>query len=102
VREHVFNLLALVLEREPVQIAARAFTTQDPYVRGTALEYLETVLPAHLFSALQPLLSATTSMPARRRPVTDVRAELIRAGATMTMSLDELRRALEATAPKET
>ena len=45
VREHVFNLLALVLEREPVLIAARAFDSRDIYVRGTALEYLETVLP---------------------------------------------------------
>ena len=38
VREHVFNLLALALDREPVRIAARAFTTEDAYVRGTALE----------------------------------------------------------------
>ena len=95
VREHVFNLLALALEREPVQIAARAFATDDVYVRGTALEYLETVLPAPLFSAFQPLLTATGPPPARRRKPADARAELIRAGATMTVSLDELRRQLE-------
>ena len=57
VREHVFNLLALALEREPVRIAARAFTTDDAYVRGTALEYLETVLPPRLFAAFRPLLA---------------------------------------------
>jgi hypothetical protein len=70
IREHVFNLLALALEREPVQIASRAFTSDDAYVRGTALEYLETVLPARMFSALQPLLTATTPFlldAARRR-----------------------------------
>ncbi len=39
VREHVFNLLALALDREPVQIAARSFAIEDAYVRGTALEY---------------------------------------------------------------
>ena len=33
VREHVFNLLALALEREPVRIAARAFGTDDAYMR---------------------------------------------------------------------
>ena len=38
VREHVFNLLALALEREPMRIAARAFTTDDDYLRGTALD----------------------------------------------------------------
>lgn len=100
-REHVFNLLALTLEREPVQIAARAFTTDDVYVRGTALEYLETVLPPNIFSELRPLL-ASGPPPVRRRPEMDVRAELIKAGATMTVSLDELRRQLDATAADET
>jgi membrane associated rhomboid family serine protease len=102
VREHVFNLLALTLDREPVRIAARAFTTEDAYVRGTALEYLETVLPARVFFTLQPLLSATGAAPARRRPAADVRADLIRAGETMTVSLDELRRRLDAVVPEET
>jgi hypothetical protein len=98
VREHVFNLLALTLEREPVRIAAQAVTSDDAYLRGTALEYLETVLPAHIFFAFRPLLASTGPAAAARRPVADVRAELIRAGATMTVSLDELRRQLAAAA----
>lgn len=101
VREHVFNLLALALEREPVRIAAQAFGTDDAYMRGTALEYLETVLAARLFSALQPLLAASAPPPARRRPAAEVRADLIRAGMTMTVSLDEIRRRLEAAAQEE-
>jgi hypothetical protein len=101
-REHVFNLLALALEREPMRIADRALTTEDAYVRGTALEYLETVLPAHLFSALRPLVAASEPPSARRRPAGDVRADLIRAGMTMTVSLDEVRRQLEAAAQEET
>jgi hypothetical protein len=99
VREHVFNLLALALEREPVRIAARSFTTEDAYVRGTALEYLETVLPARLFSGLRPLLAAPGPPPTRRRSPAEVRADLIRAGTTMTVSLEELRKQLNATAP---
>ncbi len=102
VREHVFNLLALALDREPVRIAARAFTTDDAYVRGTALEYLETVLAAHLFSALRPLIATAQSPPAHRRPAGDVKADLIRAGMTMTVSLDDIRRQLEATVQEET
>ena len=95
-REHVFNLLALALEREPVQIAARAFATDDAYVRGTALEYLETVVPAPLFSAFQPLLTTgPASAPVRRREPAAARADLLRAGATMTVSLEELRRQLD-------
>ena len=100
-REHVFNLMALTLDREPVRIAARAFTTEDVYVRGTALEYLETVLPPRVFDALRPLLAAQGQAPARRRSDVDVRAELIKAGATMTISLDELRRQLDTNVAEE-
>jgi ATP:ADP antiporter, AAA family len=42
---HVFTLLALVVEREPLQIAHRALLGGDTSLRGTALEYLENVLP---------------------------------------------------------
>ena len=100
-REHVFNLLALTLEREPMRIAARAFTTEDAYVRGTALEYLETVLPAPVFVAFRPLLAAAGAAPSRRRPPADVRADLIRAGTTMTVSLDDLRRRLDTAVREE-
>ena len=67
-REHVFNLLALVLEREPVHIAALAFDSADLYLRGTALEYLETVLPPGIFAALVPrLVAARAGSPQARR-----------------------------------
>jgi hypothetical protein len=102
VREHAFNLLALALEREPVRIASRAFTSDDAYVRGTALEYLETVLSANLFSAFQPLLAAPNAPPARRRSVAEVREDLIRAGMTMTINIEEVRRQLEASASEDT
>jgi hypothetical protein len=101
IREHVFNLLALALDREPVRIAARAFDTDDAYMKGTALEYLETVLPVRLFSALRPLFAAPGPAPARKRSAAEVRADLIRAGMTMTVSLDDVRRQLEATKQEE-
>ena len=95
--DHVFDLLALALEREPMRIAARAFETDDPYVRGTALEYLETVLSPALFGALQPRLAAPGAPSPRRRATAEVRAELLRAGATMTkMRLEDVRRELAA------
>jgi hypothetical protein len=99
VREHVFNLLALTLEREPVHIAARAFETDDPYLRGTALEYLETVLSPALFAALQPRLAGAGTAAPRHRPTAEARADLLRAGATMQMSLEDVRRQLAATDP---
>ncbi|HET6898173.1 MAG TPA: hypothetical protein VFK70_07490 [Vicinamibacteria bacterium] len=93
-REHVFNLLALALEREPMHIAARAFATDDPYLRGTALEYLETVLAPSLFAALKPHLSGAGAAAPRRRPTAEARADLLRAGATMRVSLEDVRRQL--------
>jgi AAA family ATP:ADP antiporter len=101
VREHIFNLLALALEREPVRIAAQSFATTDAYLRGTALEYLETVLPARVFELMGPVLAVTGPTPPRKRPAADPRAELLRAGATMVMSRDELRRQLEAAAASD-
>jgi hypothetical protein len=91
-REHVFNLLVLALERRPARIAVRAFEAGDQYVRGTALEYLETVLPPALFVALKPRVAgAATSVPPRRGAA-EVRAELLDAGETMRMSALEARR----------
>jgi hypothetical protein len=96
--EHVFNLLALALEREPARIAARAFESDDSYVRGTALEYLETVLTPALFKALQPRLAVPVGPAPRRRTTAEVREDLLRAGATMTkVSLEDVRRELAGT-----
>jgi hypothetical protein len=95
-REHVLGLLTLALEREPARIAARAFETDDAHLRGTALEYFETVLSPGLFGALSPRLSAGRLVAGPRRAASEVREELVKAGATMTMSLDEVRRQLAA------
>jgi hypothetical protein len=93
-REFVFNLLALAFEREPMQIAARGFDSPDPWVRGTSLEYLETVLPPALLTALRPSLAAPALVAPPREPAA-VRADLYKAGTTMTLSLDELRRNIQ-------
>jgi hypothetical protein len=53
---HVFTLLSLVLPREPLQIAFRSLQGEDRHLRGTALEYLEGVLPASVKEPLWPFL----------------------------------------------
>ena len=94
-REFVFNLLALAFEREPMRIAAQAFDSADAWVRGTSLEYLETVLPPALLAALRPIFAAPVpSGPPREASA--VRADLYKAGTTITMSLADVRRQLEA------
>lgn len=53
---HVFTLLSLVLPRQPLNIAFGSLTTGNTQLRGTALEYLENVLPAGVKQALWPYL----------------------------------------------
>src|SRR5262245_19793800 len=74
---HVFTLLSLVLEREPLQIAFRSLHTDDEYLRGTALEYLESVLPARIRQRLWPFLEKQQTAR-RTRPRNEVVAELLR------------------------
>ncbi|HEY7412815.1 MAG TPA: hypothetical protein VII13_18890 [Vicinamibacteria bacterium] len=82
--EHVFTLLSLVLEREPVQLARRALQGQDAGLRGTALEYLENVLPESLRQRLGPLIGQGP-LPAPSRPADEVRDELLRSRASWTL-----------------
>jgi hypothetical protein len=89
---HVFTLLSLVLPREPLQIAYRSLQTDDQYLRGTALEYLESVLPGAIRERLWPFIE---KRPAARssRPHQEVIADLLRSHESIVMNLEELRRA---------
>jgi hypothetical protein len=50
--EHVFRLLSLILPRDPLKIAYRGLYSGDDHLKGMALEYLESVLPAEVRSVL--------------------------------------------------
>ena len=94
--EHVFTLLALVLPREPVRIAFRGLFAGDPMLRGTALEYLENVLPEDVRGVLWFHLEP--DRPPRRAPGTpaanreQVLSDLLRSNASIEISLEALRR----------
>ncbi len=64
--EHVFTLLGLVLDREPLRMCLRALHHEDVKSRGTALEYLQTVLPSELRTAVWPLVGDAMPLPAPR------------------------------------
>ena len=64
--EHVFTVLGLALPAEPLRIALRAVQTDDPELRGTALEYLESILPADVRAQLWPLLEGEAPADAAR------------------------------------
>jgi AAA family ATP:ADP antiporter len=79
--EHVLRLLGLVFDREAFRLARAALGNTDARLRGTALEYLDNVLPASIKTSLFAALPAA--------PTTSFRSERVEHEL-----LDELRRTL--------
>ncbi|HET7504539.1 MAG TPA: MFS transporter [Kofleriaceae bacterium] len=67
--EHVFTVLGLALPAEPLRIALHAVQTDDAELRGTALEYLESILPPDVRAQLWPLLEGEPEAPPTLAPV---------------------------------
>jgi len=60
---HVFCLLGLVLPHEALGLCLEGILTRDPQLRGTALEYLDGVLPADVRQQLWPKLEVAERTP---------------------------------------
>jgi len=75
--EHIFRLLSLCLPREPLHVAFQALHTNDKYLRGTALEYLESILPTGIRESLLTFLEGFSRPPAKSRPADHIAKELI-------------------------
>jgi ATP:ADP antiporter, AAA family len=73
--EYIVMLLSVHLEREPLRMAFRALYHADTKYRGTALEYLDTVLPTEVRDAVWPLLGDTGPLPPLR-PAREILEEL--------------------------
>ena len=91
--EHVFTLLALALPREPLRIAFRGLHTDDPLLRGTALEYLDATLPPEIRKPLWPFLEDNRP----RRPEThasphDALQALLNSKESIVLRLEDLKR----------
>jgi hypothetical protein len=54
--QHVFSLLTAVLPAEPLRVAFQGIQTDDPALRGVAVEYLESALPRSIWRELTRLL----------------------------------------------
>ena len=93
---HVFTTLSLVLPAAPLQIALRGLHAEDQNLRGTALEYLETILPPMIREALWPFLEDHRPAGRTTRPREDVLADLVRSNHSIMLNLEELKRRAEA------
>ncbi len=89
--EHVFTLLSLILPRETVLIAFQGLHTSDPYLRGTALEYLEAVLPEVLREKLWPFLEVEDHIGPRRRNADQAVQQLLASRESIMLALDRVR-----------
>ncbi len=90
--EHLFTLLSLILPRETLRLAFHALHTDDSYLRGTALEYLETVLPASLWNKLMPLLQRGDESASPPRDSGRALEDLLASRESISLALAEARR----------
>jgi ATP:ADP antiporter, AAA family len=98
---HVFTLLSVVLPREPLQIAFRSLYTDDKNLQGTALEYLEGVLPPPIRARLWPFLEDRRPVVRSTRPRDEIVADLLRSNVSIMLNLEELKRRAGIESPNE-
>jgi ATP:ADP antiporter, AAA family len=83
--DHVFTLLALALDRDALTAALHALRLGDARLRGTALEWLDNVLPEELRTALWPHLKVAPA-PRAPRPENEVREELLQSSQMLRVT----------------
>ena len=82
--DHVFALLALSMQRGSLELARQGVLSQDRKLRGTALEYLESLLSE---TVRAPVLGALAELAGPREPATVPHPD--------TELLEELRRSFQ-------
>lgn len=91
--EYVFTLLSLTLPRRALRVAYQGLYAKDEYLRGTALEYLESVLPPEIRRALWPHVAGDAAPPPRAegRPGEAIEEELLRSEPAIKLNLEKRR-----------
>ena len=89
---HVFTMLSLALPPEPLRIAVRGLHAGDEHLRGTALEYLESILPPKIREPLWPFLEDHRPAGRTQRPREEILADLVRSHQSIRLNLEELKR----------
>jgi hypothetical protein len=84
--QHVFHLLSLLHPAAPLRIAFRGLHSDTPMLRGTALEYLESILPRKICVKLWPLLGES-ERDQGDRPADQVLESLLHSYASIEQEL---------------
>jgi hypothetical protein len=90
--EHVFTMLSLVYPKEPLTIAYKGLHADDRQLRGTALEYLESILPPALKESLWPFLDERREARAVTKSREEILESLLRSHESIRIDLAEIRK----------
>ncbi|MFK8002875.1 MAG: Npt1/Npt2 family nucleotide transporter [Polyangiales bacterium] len=90
--EHIFTLLSLCLDAEALELALTALGTDDRVLRGTALEYLDNVLPGDVRTKLWPLLAPNHRKRSSSRPRKQIVEELLQSLDSFNLDREALRK----------
>jgi hypothetical protein len=86
--ELVCTLLSLALGPEVMSSTLRAVYGTDENLRGTGLEFLQTVLPERIRTALWPRIPGQASLRPAVRPSQDIADELVRSARALRRARD--------------
>ena len=85
---HFYTTLGLGLPREPLKVAFRGLRTEDPYLRGTALEYLDSILPPEIRAELWRYLTTASVPEPSTRSSEEIVDELMRSSTAIDSKLE--------------
>jgi hypothetical protein len=88
--DHLFHLLSLTFPREPLRVAYDGLHTEEPMLRATSLEYLESILPATIRHSLWPLLGASQDLPITNKSERELLESLLLSHESILLQLEEL------------
>jgi len=80
---HVFHLLGLMYNPDVLELCYQAISTKHRDSTGTALEYLENLLPSELRDALWPHIGLDRTSKKTNRPAAEIADELLKAAPNL-------------------
>jgi len=89
---YVFTMLSLVLDKGALEVAFDALVSDNQAMRGTALEYLDNVLPRTTRDAIWPLLGDRRVARAATRPRQQILDELMASSDRVRIDPRKLRK----------
>ena len=81
--ELLFLLLGSAYEPETVALCLQALRSDDRALQGTALEYLENLVPSYIWISLQPIVAPGFSGSGKKRGLQQAANDLVAAAASL-------------------